>query len=341
MEKYQNLASNIIRDAVTKFDNPEHLPVLTEIISTMLVKAATASFEPPKPPKKNTSKRGFSKDLTAAWRVYNIAFKQFTAAGRPTENTHPAKMARDEARAELRKIRRTERNAKSERNHNDLMETHRNNIVKVSKKLSQLSGGNKSPDLDYIDTLNGRYSGDNILEGFCSNAETLATPIENPEYCSEFYNMVCEDNNYILEFSSDQTESYPLMSPDDLRNILFKKLKLNKASDVYQLSVEHLRYAGDETLGYILATVNKLLDHVNYLASPEVKTGCAPFIYKGKKKPVNHHKSYRRVTVGPLIGRIVDEHIRARTIPIYTPQQNINQYGFTEGVDYKLSLIHI
>ena len=124
------------------------------------------------------------------------------------------------------------------------METHRNNIVQVSKKLNQLSGGNKSPDLDYIDTLNGRYSGDNILEGFCSNAETLATPIENPEYCSEFYNMVCEDNNYILEFSSDQTESYPLMSPDDLWNILFKKLKLKIAfiSKFFYIIIKNNKY---------------------------------------------------------------------------------------------------
>ena len=175
---------------------------------------------------------------------------------------------------------RNERNARSEKNHNELMETHCNNIAKVSKKLNQLGCGNKTPELEFIDTLNGRYSGDNVLEGFCSNAETLATPIKNPDYCSEFYNMVVEDNQYILEFSSDLAESYPLMSRDDLHNILFKKLKLNKASDVYQLSVEHLRYAGDETLGHILEVINSLLNNVNYLSSPEVKTGCAPFIYK-------------------------------------------------------------
>ena len=123
------------------------------------------------------------------------------------------------------------------------------------------------------------------------------------------------------------------MSLEDLKEILYKKLKLNKAADIHQLSVEHLRHAGEEVLGHVLEVINGLLEHVEYMSASEVKTGCAPFIYKGKKKPVNQHKSYRRVTIGPLITRILEEYIRSLTVPIYKPNQNINQYGFTEGMD--------
>ena len=237
----------------------------------MLVKVAESSFDVPKSKRKKPLKQGVSKELNEAWKIYNRAFKQYNIAGKPTEKSHPAKKARDEARGNLRKIRRMERKSTSEKNHNELMKTHKENVAKVSKTLKQISGLNKSTKISFIDTLKGRYSDENVLEGFCANAESLATPIDNPDYCTEFYRMVQEDNKYILEFSSDQNHTYPLMTMEDLKNILFKKLKLNKASDIYQLSVEHLRYAGDGTLVYILETINKLLDNVNYMASPEIK----------------------------------------------------------------------
>ena len=115
------------------------------------------------------------------------------------------------------------------------------------------------------------------------------------------------------------------MTTQDLNKILFKKLKLGKASDIHRLSVEHLRYAGEDALEQVRLTVNDLLKNMNAVASPEIKVGSASFVYKGKNKPINHHKSYRRVTVGPFIGRIADEYLREQTIPIYTPLQNNNQ----------------
>ena len=154
------------------------------------------------------------------------------------------------------------------------MKTHSGNISQVPKNLKQNRGDqNNSTSLDFIETLNG------ILEGFCSNAETLATPTENDDYNLEFYNMVNEDNSYISQITAMQNSSYPLMTLEDLKSILFKKLKLNKAADIHQLSVEHLRFAGDEVLEHILEVINGLLVHVEYMSSPEIKTGCAPFIY--------------------------------------------------------------
>ena len=129
------------------------------------------------------------------------------------------------------------------------------------------------------------------------------------------------------------------MTIEDLKNIVFKKLKLGKAADIHRLTVEHLRYAGEDTLDHVLHVVNDLLKNMTAVASPEVKVGSASFVYKGKNKPINHHKSYRRVTVGPFIGRIADEWMREQTIPIYSPLQNNNQYGFTEGVDYKMGIL--
>ena len=96
------------------------------------------------------------------------------------------------------------------------------------------------------------------------------------------------------------------MSMENLRNILFKRLKLNKACDVYKLTVEHLRNVGDDNLLLILNLLNRIIENINYLSYPQLNTSLASVIHKGKGKPKTHHKSYRLVHVTPLFGRIID-----------------------------------
>jgi hypothetical protein len=129
------------------------------------------------------------------------------------------------------------------------------------------------------------------------------------------------------------------MSLINLKDILYKKLKLGKAFDIFQLSVEHLRHAGDETQIQILRLLNLIIDNISYLSSPQLNTAVASVVYKGKDKPVTHHKSYRLVRVTPMLGRLIDEHIRPTFIATTKPTQNPNQYGFTENVTYLMGAL--
>ena len=60
----------------------------------------------------------------------------------------------------------------------------------------------------------------------------------------------------ILEISQHENLKVPQMNIQRLIDILFKRLKLNKACDIYKLSVEHLRYAGEETLSSVVRRTN-------------------------------------------------------------------------------------
>ena len=60
--------------------------------------------------------------------MYDRAFRKFRAAGRPSDKQHPDQVARDAARAELRRVRRLETKQEAEKNHNDLMMTHSGNF---------------------------------------------------------------------------------------------------------------------------------------------------------------------------------------------------------------------
>ena len=130
------------------------------------------------------------------------------------------------------------------------MDTFRSNISQVCKKLKQARRENSANlEIPYIETLSGVYSGINVLEGFCSNTEILCNEDDiTTTFDDSFYNMCVEDNIIIFELSSQDKIRIPHMQISDIKTILFQKLKLGKACDLYMLTVEHLRHAGDETL---------------------------------------------------------------------------------------------
>ena len=218
------------------------------------------------------------------------------------------------------------------------MKAHANDINSVCSKLKQIRGEKlRNTKLEYIETLCGTYTGDNVLEGFCANTEKLC----NQSSCSEgenneFLKMCSEDNQIILELIADDELKIPKMKLNQLKEIIFKKLKLKKACDIFKLTVEHLRYCGDNTLQLILQLLNAIIEHLNYLSSPQLNTAVATVIHKGKGKSTYTYKSYRQVRVTPLIGRLLDEFLRPVKLSMTRRTQNINQYGFTECITYMM-----
>ena len=85
--------------------------------------------------------------------------------------------------------------------------------------------------------------------------------------------------------------------------------------------------------------MNLIIDNINCISSPQLNTSIASVVYKGKGKPNSHHKSYRLVRVTPLIGRLLDEHMRPALVNLVRPIQNLNQYGFTENTSYLLGAL--
>ena len=125
----------------------------------------------------------------------------------------------------------------------------------------------------------------------------------------------------------------------DLKAILFKRLKCKKACDIYELTVEHLRYVGDNTLSLLVKVINDILKSVSCLSSPQLNTAIATVVYKGKNKPIYHHKLHRLVRVTPLITRLIDEYVRPVIIEINKKNHNHNQSGYSKGVNYLLAAL--
>ena len=86
-------------------------------------------------------------------------------------------------------------------------------------------------------------------------------------------------------------------------------MKRGKASDIYKLTAEHLKNAGDKAMKAVLNPINDIIENIEYLACPQIKVGLSTAVFKGKRKPVSKSSSYRRITVTPQIGSILDRFV--------------------------------
>ena len=335
-QEYEDMTANILHQLLSTYDQPEHLPVLAEMSSKMIAICAKKCFESKKSKatqKKTTPK--FSQELNGAYQEHKQNCNNWRKAGRPQSADHPAKYAKLISQRKIQKISRDEEANQARANHDDLMATHHTNISEVCKKVKKIIGETaKTTDIPEIETLVGKFKGNNVLEGFRANTEYLCNDKTSKNFSDQFLNRCNEDLIIINEISKHEDLRIPPMNTQDLQKIIKKKFKNNKACDIYQITPEHFKYAGEKFLEPLCTLINRVLRNLSFFAAPEFKVSIASVISKGKGKSKTHHKSYRLVRVCPLIGRIIDEYIRPMAVQLSKPLQSNNQYGFTENITY-------
>ena len=150
-----------------------------------------------------------------------------------------------EARSNLQRTSRAEYNQKTMSLNNTLMNASNHDRNKVYSLLRNLRNEGRKSATSTLESPAGTFYGEDILEGFAADAEHLGKPTEPNDYFDrEFYELCILDNLYIFDFKGENPVKIPNMTMEDLELILNKKMKLKKACDIYQLTVEHLRYCG-------------------------------------------------------------------------------------------------
>ena len=216
-----------------------------------------------------------------------------------------------------------------------MMYSNECNKNKYFSIIRSLRGNTKKHMLQELHTPAGIYYGQDTLEGFARDSELLAEPVgENKEYDNYFYRLCIQDNYFIFDFKHTDGISLPEMKLEDLDKIINSEMKNGKACDVYKLTAEHLKQCGIGAKYVILRLINAILGEIYYLSCPQVKAGLGTAVHKGKKKTLNLSSSYRRITVTPQMGSIIDRFLDPMAERIFRKVQNSEQYGFTQGVSY-------
>ena len=109
------------------------------------------------------------------------------------------------------------------------MDSHSKDFELMYKLLKTHRGENfQQNDILEIETLCGKYIGNDVIEGFRANTQLLCNENEgNVRFDNSFLQM-CEYDNQIILNITEQEIRIPHMKLEDLRDFIFKKLKLKK-----------------------------------------------------------------------------------------------------------------
>ena len=336
---YQQLAEKALSQAISFWNTPESIPVLSSLMSTLLVRCATMIF-PTKTSEVMKTIRKPPFKIRQAQAVLKKSFKAWKSAGKPNCKDDPLQQHYRNARAGLQRLYRYEKNLASIRENNHLMHLNKSDKSRIFARVKKLRGNYSRTSPSVLHTPVGTFTDTDVLEGFAADAEFLGKSNEGGDWFDQGFYKLCKlDNLYIFELSCDTPLHIPPMTLTDLNRILKDKMKSGKACDIYQLTVEHLRNCGDKAKQCILAFVNRILFNIYFLSCQQIKLGLGTAIYKSKNKPVDQSSSYRRVTVTPILGAIIDYYLDPMAESIFRPTQSPDQLGFTAGISYLLAAV--
>ena len=136
-------------------------------------------------------------------------------------------------------------------------------VSKVFSKLKQKSWVNTSVhSILYLETLNGRYEGINVLEGFRSNTETLCNENLTSDLLQHpFYQMCVSDNKIIFE-----TRQPGLMDPSSFvvfYILIWPSRPFRLLRQLYFLRLVWLFKLYD---GFYLTITNQYIAHTSFLS---------------------------------------------------------------------------
>ena len=122
-------------------------------------------------------------------------------------------------------------------------------------------------------------------------------------------------------------------------NELIYSIKGNKSQDIFGTQVEHLRYLSDNSKDLVRNVFNEMLSDISSYKQCLLSIAKACMLHKGKGKPKDRMKSYRRVQVCPVPQKLVQSLVTSQAINAVKDHNLEMQWGFTPGVSFLQSSI--
>ena len=344
IHRYQHASDIALTEYEKMFTLPQHIPLKCELYSRLLVKSAEISMDMKMARKTSKNKTRNSSPpssiLHQIWLQLRKAFKNWKHCGKAKDLENIFYIHYRQTRKAFQQRYRYETELRYIHQNNKIMQADSKNKKIFFKTIRDMRRGNKTQIPNVLHTPAGTYHGEDTLEGFTADAELLAQEEGvSSQYDNEFYKTCIIDNFYIFEFKGEDTVEIPEMTIEDLNRIIDKDMKLGKASDIYRLTTEHLRYAGSKARHVLLRLLNDIISNIYYLTCPQVKKGLSTAVFKGKRKPLSSSNSFRRITVTPQIGCVLDRYIDPMAENIFLRVQSPDQFGFTRGISYLLGAL--
>ena len=183
------------------------------------------------------------------------------------------------------------------------------------------------------------YGDGQVLSGFFKyhqSSQTAPTVTSSDE--DHLYRLATIDVGALSYIIQSRGWKLPSISTSQVSDLI-DKLKSGKSPDYYGLSVLHVKNGGSISVLFLTKYLNLTFKYIEYGVSEEELIGTASMIFKGKGKSLTNPKSFRKITVCALLGKIKEMAICDLSIPIIRPRKAFSQLGFTAGLYVKLSNI--
>jgi hypothetical protein len=174
---------------------------------------------------------------------------------------------------------------------------------------------------------NVTISKENLVQAWAEYFESLATPADKSHYLQEYKDYV--DLKFDLLCCNDSRHRDTLYGVDGSQlTKIIGSLKNNKAPDKFGITAEHLKYAHPEVNNLIVTLLNRIIEEESI--PPQLRHGVITPVYKQKKSP-KVPDNYRRITVVPMISKLLEKVMVQPTKEILATRLSKLQRGFCDA----------
>jgi hypothetical protein len=321
--KYNDIVSEKFKALDNYLDSPTD--VLLNRVQDILVSSAEECC-PKSRPRPLNKKGPWSPDIESKSRVSKLMFYEWKMAGRPPDSDHPKKVLMVKAKRELLRVQREAEAESRNKKHNAIMEASESDQTLFYHLIrKQRNEHAKVPEeIVFGDT---GVRGTDLVNAWADYYSKLATPVDHPNFDSAYMNS-CKLQRELAEYLEGQNspnEHLPVVTEDTIRKVI-SSLKNKKAPDELGLMAEHLKNCPSIVYQTLACIFTKIMDDAKVPGA--FKTGLVTPVHK-KGKPVKVADNYRRITVTPILSKVLEKLLIPNQELALDQHQSKLQRGFT------------
>ena len=179
------------------------------------------------------------------------------------------------------------------------------------------------------------YLGNKVPDGFFESLSGLKSIDRASLDSSAHFKEFTEDYQNILKICSTG-KPIPPISESKSFNIL-QKMKPN-TMDFFSITSQHYINAGSVGIKHFNLLLNALISDVDNLTITEVNIVFAKVLFKGHEKDKTSDRSYRTISICPLIAKALDLYVRELNIEAWNDDQSEVQFQ-GEGSSHELAAL--
>ena len=179
------------------------------------------------------------------------------------------------------------------------------------------------------------YLGETVPDGFYDSISELKSLDQNHLDNSTSYKEFSEDFEHIIQICSKGMNIPPISLKKSVE--ILRKIKPS-VNDLYNITANHYINAGEPGLQHFHLLLSALIHEVSHLTITEVNAVYASILFKGHGKDKSSDRSYRTISICPLVVKALDLYIRDLNMATWNEDQADVQF-LGEGSSHELAAL--